>query len=466
MNGVYFNKLKALVDNGRLSVFVIIAPPRTNSSVVEHILSLSPDIQNACHEPFLGARKEGFEMDSGYRQIYDSIGGEAFENSDEKTSVVVKEMAHWIGSNEEYKNLITLTDRPVVTLIRNPLLTVESRIRRVVKTLDMRSALNLQQGLLDDLAVDNGFQNGADFLSSPETDVELILQKIEPDSMGTKDLYHKPFLSVQNSFLDYYARKIGYVNWHDLVDRKLYQERDYRSFEKILKINTNRVGFEENEFKKLDEIVQYLKLKEQPYVVFDTTDVRAEPKIQLQELCLKLGVEFSPEMISWGEKPVDFHTQQTQEYEKIWYDKLFLSSKLNPPNEISPTLEMFPGFVQKYLREVNLPIYARLSKEKDISDETKREINGRKFKVSVNEANQGLLRDLGVIQGEVAGSDVFVELRDIDPVYAVTNEPSLAENQEFLSRKREYAREISIVSDTLKENDEPSKESQAHIKFR
>ncbi len=337
MSGIYYNKLKTLVDNGRLSMVIVISPPRSNSSVVEHILSLSPDILNACHEPFLGARKEGFESDTGYKNIYDSIGGEEFEKSENKTSVVVKEMAHWIGANDEYKNLVALTSRPVLALIRNPLLTVESRIRRVVKTLDMRSGLSLQQSLFNELAVDNGFQNGAELLSSSDKEVQSVLREIQPEDGSLKNLYNKPVLSVQNNLLDYYARKNGYVNWRDLIDKKLYKEQDYRFFERILKINTQRTSFEENEFKKLDEIVKYLKTKNLSYVVFDTTDIRAEPDTQLRELCLKLEVSFSPEMMSWGEKPVNFHTQQHNEYEKLWYDRLFLSSELHSPKENNET---------------------------------------------------------------------------------------------------------------------------------
>lgn len=466
MNGIYYNKLKNLVDSGRLSMVLVISPPRSNSSVVEHVLSLSPDILNACHEPFIGARKEDFESDTGYKNIYDSIGGEEFENSGNKTSVVVKEMAHWIGANDEYKSLVALTNRPVVTLIRSPLLTVESRIRRVVKTLDMRPGLSLQQSLLDELAVDNGFKNGIELLASSRNDILSILQEVPSDDTSLRNLYNKSVLSVQNNLLDYYARKNGYENWRALIDKKLFKEQDYGFFERILKINTQRTKFEETEFTKLAEIVQYLKAKSQPYAVFDTTDIRAEPDKQLRELCLKLGVAFSPEMISWGEKPVDFHTQQHNEYEKLWYDKLFLSSELNPPNEISPTLEMFPNFVQKYLRKFNLPIYATLSKEKNLSAEIKQEINNRKFEVSVNEGNQELLHSLGVTQDKVVGTDILVELRNIDPVYAVTNDSSLAENPEFILRKKEYATEIALIFKTLKENDELGGELNSRIKIK
>lgn len=105
MSDTYYQKLKGLMDGGRLQTYIIIAPPRTNSSVVEHALGNSPDIDHECHEPFLNARHENFDPDHGYRQIYESIGGEQFEQSGENTSVVVKEMSHWIGKNEEYKRL-------------------------------------------------------------------------------------------------------------------------------------------------------------------------------------------------------------------------------------------------------------------------------------------------------------------------------------------------------------------------
>lgn len=44
MSDVYYKKLKGLVDGGRLQTYIIIAPPRTNSSVVEHALENTPDV--------------------------------------------------------------------------------------------------------------------------------------------------------------------------------------------------------------------------------------------------------------------------------------------------------------------------------------------------------------------------------------------------------------------------------------
>lgn len=251
-----------------------------------------------------------------------------------------------------------------------------------------------------------------------------------------------------------------------LLDQKLYQEKDYQFFGSILKINTNRVAFEEVEFKKLNDITKYMKLKKQPYVVLDTTDIRAEPEIQLRELCSKLQVSFSREMIIWGEKPVTFHTEQNQEYEKIWYEKLFLSSELNPPDEVPPTLAMFPEFIQNYIQETNLPVYAHLSKEKNLNFETAQEITNRKFDVNVTENNANFLESLGVIVDKSVRENVSVKLRDIDPIHAIMHDPGLAQDKEFLTRKEKYAREINIVSRAIKENNEYKREMKQGFKLK
>lgn len=126
---------------------------------------------------------------------------------------------------------------------------------------------------------------------------------------------------------------------------------------------------------------------------------------------------------------------------------------------------MFPDFIQQYLREANLPIYADLSKEKIISGDLKKEINGRKFGVAVSESNQSILRNFGVIQEEAVGTEALVELQHIDPIYAITNDSSLSENKEFCSRKQKYESEIGIVLDVLEGRNEPNLEWRSHIKF-
>lgn len=446
--GIYYNKIKALVDNGRLSVYAVIAPPRSNSTVMEHILSISPDIQHACHEPF-AAHKKGFQIDDGYKQIYDSIGGQAFEDSEAKTTVVVKEMAHWLGVNKEYENFLALTDHPVVLLIRNPLLAVESRIRRTMKALDMRPSLRLVK-LLDVLMHDKDFQSEAEQLLSSEEKVRSILSKEVLSDLSIEEIYSIPNIQVQNEMLDHYAKKKGYFNWHDLAENKLYYEHDYKFFQWFLQVNKNRLKFEENEFKNLDEIAQYLKQNKRPSVILDTTDMRADPENQLRELCLKLGISFSQEMIKWGERPITIVTTQTLPHEHIWYEELYGSREIKPPTEIPPTLDIFPDFMQRYIIEADIPIYARLSREKQLANEDRTEKNKRTVRIKVSDTNFEYLYGLGVITDDQKGQTVDVNLRFVDPIYAMTNEPLLFREKTFRTRKQRYSSEISIMNKVLK----------------
>jgi len=450
-NYKYYQKLKKLSQIGRLSIYLIIAPPRTNSSMVEHALGNSPDVQHECHEPFLKARHDDFDPDHGYSQIYESIGGEQFESSDTKTSVVVKEMSHWIGKNDEYKRLATMVTGPIVVLIRNPLLAVESRIRRVLTTIDMRYSIDIQRFLLDEAAVEKGYKNWADLIQRTADDTHSQKFEFVLNGEGIERLYDTPILTVQNRLLDLTAHKYGYTNWRDLVEKKLYADRDYAFFGGILSATARRVKFERMEFRVLAEEVAYFEKSKQDYIVFDTTDVRAKPTEYLNELCRRLGIRFSPKMLQWGRDSVDFHTEQEKQSEKLWYDRLFSSYGVNAPTEIPPTLSKFPAFMQEYLRDDNLPTYAKLSQCKVSSENDTSALNDLTFEVRITSENIEQLHTLELIKKDTAVGDVVsLSLEHIDPVYAVTNEPGLVDAPEFCRCKDWYAEELRIVSKVLR----------------
>ncbi|MBI3337631.1 MAG: hypothetical protein HY005_03390 [Candidatus Staskawiczbacteria bacterium] len=452
--GFYYEKLKSLIDSKRLSLILMVAPPRTNSSLVEHAMGNSPDIKHECHEPFLGDRKEGFNSDQGYKQIYDSIGGDLFEQSKESTTVAVKEMSQWIGINDEYKNLIELTNSPVLILIRNPLLSVESRMRRVLSTLDMRINLDFQRWLLNYVAKKEGFVSWEYFLNyliQRENKNHLSFLR---DNEGLLRLYDTALLTIQNELLDYMAKKDGYVNWRELISKKLYTEKDFKYFGDIFKVNTRRVGFKETEFKKLDDQVKYLESNRKSYYVVDTTDLRAIPDIIIKEICRRMHISYSLKMIDWGTEPVNFYTEQNQEFELVWYDTLYASTKIKPPIDIPLTLSMFPDFVQMYLKKYNLPIYAKLSKSKITSKNRRRYLNEKEFNVDVSKENIAYLKRIGVIRDIVTEGQISVKIKFIDPIYALTNEPKLFNDAEFIKYKEAYMDALTIIRKSL---DEPKK---------
>jgi hypothetical protein len=438
-------------------------------ALVEHALGNSPDIAHECHEPFLNARNENFDTDTGYKQIYESIGGESFENSGESTTVVVKEMSHWIGKNEEYKKLATLTDRPIVVLVRNPLLTVESRLRRVVSSIDMRCSIDTQRFLLDDFSIEKGFRDWeelADKMKRSEYEYREELDFLK-DNEGIERVSSIPTLTVQNNLLDRKAREIGYANWRDLVEKKLQEERDYGFFEGILKANTRRIAFEKNEFKTLGEEVDYFEKQKCPHIVLDTTDLRAFPEEYMQKLCAELRIEYSPEMVRWGKKPVDFHTEQKKQFEKIWYDTLYSSSGVNPPIEIPPTIGQFPLFMQEYLRSENLVVYAHLSRKKLFGNKSGKEINECEFRVGVTEGNKEYLQKIGIVGDQVEMKErVSMKLWLIDPIYALTNDPSLVDQNGFKKCADVYKEEMNIMKESLLEKREQRNDHNEKIRFR
>lgn len=437
---LYYRKLKSLVTTGRLSIRLIIAPSRTNSSLVEHVIGNSPDIDSECHEPFLGARHEGFDPDHGYKEIYESIGGQESEMSDQKTNIVIKEMSHCIGINGEYKRLSELVNEPIAILIRNPLLSTESRIRRILTTITMRENINLQRFLLDE-SERMGESLGQDFLCKK----------------SSEELYNAADLAFQNELLDIMARRNGFPDWKNMLKNKLYVERDYAFFSGILEVNKHRLNTDE--FEKLAEEERYFKDYGRKCIIVDTTDLRACPEEQVHDICSELGIRFSDEMLHWRKKSVDFYTEQTQEFERLWYDSLLASTHIEPPTEIPPRLATFPDFMQKYLGSDSLPIYAELSKKKMIKNELKRELNQREFSLQVTDGNVEYLRKIGLLgENDLIGAKISVKLKRIDPVYAATNESSLFEAREFCVDRETYADEIKIVHDIVLDQDESSRE--------
>ena len=63
-------------------------------------------------------------------------------------------------------------------------------------------------------------------------------------------------------------------------------------------------------------------------------------------------------------------------------------------------------------------IYAELSRRKILKDELRHELNEREFDIPVTAENRERLREFGVIGEDVSsGTEVFVKLKYIDPIY-------------------------------------------------
>lgn len=366
MGDVFYKKVKMLVEDGRLSVQLLISPPRTCSSMLEHMIGKAPEINAECHEPFIQVGCNKLDSDDGYKNIYEAIKLKGLEKSDGQFGVIVKEMSCWISDNDEYKKLFNLTNNPIITLIRNPLLTMESRISKVIEATDMRERIKTQQWLLNYIAKEKGFNTWNDLVLIADgyfqkDNVLSIFENIN----ALKCAYDNPTLDIQNKLLDYVARKDGYGSWRQLLKDKLYINRDYPYFKDILEIDAKRFNLDVSGFVTMETQIAYLESINKPFIVIDATDLRAKPEHQMREICRLLKISYVDEMIIWGDEKIDFHTKQKRPHDLIWYSELYSSTRVNPPTEEIPlTLSEFPEFVRKFIKSIDLPAYARLSQKK------------------------------------------------------------------------------------------------------
>lgn len=450
---IYYNKIEDLVNKDHLSLQLLISPPRTCSSMLEKMIGKAPEIKVECHEPFIQVGYNKHDPDEGYKNIYESIVASGFESFNGRLGVVVKEMAYWLNDNAEYRRLFKLTNKPVVALIRNPLLAMESRMIKVLEAIDMRERIKTQQWLLDYVARERGFFEWQEYITSLTAEdfkKDVIMLLIFKRHSVAKEAYNNPILNIQNGLLDHIARKDRYKNWRELIHDKLHVNKDYKYFEDILKIDTKRFNLDISGFKAIEDQIHYLESIKKPFIIIDSTDLRATPESQMKEICRFLRITYLDKMIRWGEEGISFYTNQKRPHDLLWYSELYLSTQINPPIEVSPTLSEFPEFVQRLVKSVELPVYGRLSQKK-IGLEGNLNLNEFEFELNCVPAKIRTqeIKWLGVIRNDFEEIKQKLKLKIIDPIYAITNHPGLFNDEEFKEIKKEYLNEMSVVREAI-----------------
>jgi hypothetical protein len=130
-------------------VYVLIGPPRTASTAVSRILWNHPAVGWYAHEPFeptwyQGAAVERAEELLEAPDAVDSLGGRG-----SGSALVVKEMTFQVG--DAFPLLAELATRPVVFLVRDPRLTIASRME-VLRRSGRPEVFPLRESGWEDLA--------------------------------------------------------------------------------------------------------------------------------------------------------------------------------------------------------------------------------------------------------------------------------------------------------------------------
>lgn len=109
-------------------IYVIVAPPRTSSTAFSRVFWNHPQVDIYCHEPFdrVYHRQEG--LMSAIEELNHPMRLNSSENKQGKENLVIKEMTFQVG--KYFPLLASLTAHPVIFLIRDPRLSILSRMRK------------------------------------------------------------------------------------------------------------------------------------------------------------------------------------------------------------------------------------------------------------------------------------------------------------------------------------------------
>lgn len=122
-----FSKIKDLYGN----IYVIISPPRSSSTAFSRVFWEQPSIRFYSHEPFEVTYFEGAGLDQVLEKLenpLDLISIKKNPSARGGTGLVIKEMPYQVGPNFEL--LISLSNHPIIFLIRDPRLNISSRITK------------------------------------------------------------------------------------------------------------------------------------------------------------------------------------------------------------------------------------------------------------------------------------------------------------------------------------------------
>lgn len=114
-------------------IYVIISPPRCSSTAFARVFWGHPVISFYCHEPFDVMYYEKLDLTDVLKALKNPLKLEGFKNSYLPTNnLVIKEMTFQVG--QQFSFIASLTKNPIIFLIRDPRLSISSRIKKLTET--------------------------------------------------------------------------------------------------------------------------------------------------------------------------------------------------------------------------------------------------------------------------------------------------------------------------------------------
>ncbi len=201
-------------------VYVLIGPPRTASTAVSRILWNHPAVGWYAHEPFEPTWYQGAGVERAEELLDapDAVGELGGRGSGR--GLVIKEMTFQVG--DAFPLLAELATRPVVFLIRDPRLTIASRMK-VLRRSGRPEAFPLRESGWEDLARQLAFAREAgiphvvvdssDLRSQPEVVAPALLETLglsfTPDLLAWRSSEATGLSVVSGAADPFYQRVLG-----------------------------------------------------------------------------------------------------------------------------------------------------------------------------------------------------------------------------------------------------------------
>lgn len=131
------NNGKESFDIERLSqkygeIYTILSPPRCVSTAFSRIFWEQPTIGFYSHEPFETTYFWNEGLAEVFNKLMNPLDVRPYKNTpdrkDQKLGLVVKEMPYQVGNN--FDLLVRMSEKPMVVLVRDPRLSIASRMRK------------------------------------------------------------------------------------------------------------------------------------------------------------------------------------------------------------------------------------------------------------------------------------------------------------------------------------------------
>jgi len=126
-----FKAVLAAIHATYNDVYIVLAPPRCSSTAFARVFWEHPSINFYSHEPFDAAYYQKHDVVSVLQTIEHATNIRPYKKSlsTHERKLIVKEMTFQVGEN--FPILFSITQHPIVLLIRNPLLSIKSRMQKL-----------------------------------------------------------------------------------------------------------------------------------------------------------------------------------------------------------------------------------------------------------------------------------------------------------------------------------------------